>query len=81
MLIPKLIKLKNLILELKRIILLFLKTVNNSLISLSVDMVRCDAKRFCEAISDKATIKLDLIEGSVIITKRKFYIIINLIGI
>ena len=47
------------------------KTVNNSLISLSVDMVRCDAKRFCEAIFDKATIKLDLIEGSVIITKKK----------
>ena len=34
-------------------------------------MVRCDEKRFCEAIYENATIRLDLIKGTVQIIKRK----------
>ena len=74
MLIPKLIKVKKFNFGVEENYFAIFKTVNNSLISLSVDMVRCDAKRFCEAIFDKATIKLDLIEGSVIITKKENFI-------
>ncbi len=47
------------------------KLYNKSLINLSVDMVRCDEKRFCEAIYENATIRLDLIKGTVQIIKRK----------
>ena len=47
------------------------KSYNKSLISLSVDMVRLDEKRFCEAIYENATIRLDLIKGTVQIIKRK----------
>lgn len=47
------------------------KSYNKSLISLSVDMVRLDEKRFCEAIYENATIRVDLIKGTVQIIKRK----------
>ena len=34
-------------------------------------MVRCDPKRFCEAIFEDATVNLDLIKGEVKIYKKK----------
>ncbi len=50
-----------------------IKSNKNIIINLLVDMVRCDPKRFCEAIFDKATIRLDLIDGSVKITNNKTF--------
>ena len=48
-----------------------LKTNKNSIINLSVDMVRCDPKRFCEAVFEKGTVFLDIINGTVRINKNK----------
>ena len=46
-----------------------LKTKKNFLINLSVDMVRCDPKRFCEVVFEDATVHLDIINR--IIKKNK----------
>ena len=48
-----------------------LKSNKNFLINLSVDMVRCDPKRFCEAVFEKGTVYLDIINGTIRINKNK----------
>jgi hypothetical protein len=48
-----------------------LKSNKNFLINLSVDLVRCDPKRFCEAVFEKGTVYLDIINGTVRINKNK----------